>query len=83
MIELSLNKLNKGTYYLRFISEMNEKAKELKMIKTKYANSHGLSNASNRSTAYDMSILSHYAMQKPLFREIVSCKIYTATIKVG
>ena len=47
---------------------MNEKALSLKMIKTKYANSHGLSNSSNRSTAYDLSLLWAYAMKNAFFR---------------
>lgn len=51
------------------------------MSKTKYANSHGLANPNNRSTAYDIAILSHYSMQNSLFREIVSSKTYEATIK--
>lgn len=60
---------------------MNEKARILGMSKTKYANSHGLANPNNRSTAYDIAILSHYSMQNSLFREIVSSKTYEATIK--
>lgn len=47
---------------------MNEKAKKVGMNKTKYANSHGLSNSSNRSTAYDIALLSNYAMKHSLFR---------------
>ena len=37
---------------------MNKKAKELKMSKTNYANSHGLVNSNNKSSAYDVAILS-------------------------
>jgi serine-type D-Ala-D-Ala carboxypeptidase (penicillin-binding protein 5/6) len=60
---------------------MNERAKDLKMVKTRYANSHGLSNSSNRSTAYDIALLCNYAMQNPLFHEVVSCRYYETTIK--
>ena len=76
-----LKKITKGTCYTRFIKEMNEKARKVGMNKTKYANSHGLSNSSNRSTAYDIALLSQYAMRHPLFRTVVSAKIYDGTIK--
>jgi len=46
------------------------------MTKTKYANSHGLSNQNNKSTAYDISLLCNYAIKNRMFREIVSCKSY-------
>lgn len=36
---------------------MNIKAKSLQMVKTNYANSHGLMNQKNRSSAYDIAIL--------------------------
>ena len=47
----------KEKQYKRFIQEMNKKAKSLKMKKTTYANSHGLSNSDNKSTAFDLAIL--------------------------
>ena len=61
---------------------MNQKAKSLGMAKTRYANSHGLANPNNRSTAYDIALLSHYAMQNSIFKEIVSCRVFESTIKV-
>jgi D-alanyl-D-alanine carboxypeptidase len=42
---------------------MNAKAKELGMNKTNYANSHGLMNTSNKSSAYDIALLCDYAMR--------------------
>ena len=60
---------------------MNAKAQALKMNKTQYANSHGLININNKSTAYDIAVLSAYAMKNEVFREIVSCKSYKCTIK--
>lgn len=42
---------------------MNAKARILKMKKTTYANSHGLSNADNKSCAHDLAILCDYCMQ--------------------
>lgn len=60
---------------------MNSKAQALKMTKTHYVNSHGLINVNNRSTAYDIAVLSAYAMKNETFREIVSCKVFNCTIK--
>ena len=56
-----------------FVDKMNEKAKELGMLNTYYADPHGLS-SNSRITARDMLNLSQYAMQNPLFRQIVSTK---------
>lgn len=47
---------------------MNYKAQSLKMLKTCYANSHGLINVNNKSTAYDIALLSAYAMKNSIFR---------------
>lgn len=56
---------------------MNNKADSLKMTKTTYANSHGLCNTLNKSTAYDLSLLCQFAMRNPEFRKIVHSRIYT------
>lgn len=61
---------------------MNLKAVELNMEKTKYCNSHGLSNPDNRSCALDLAILSEYAMNNHDFRRIVTCKAYETEIKI-
>lgn len=64
----------KKEFYARFIEEMNSTAKRLGMLKTTYANSHGLVNPNNRSCAYDLAILCEHAMRKSEFRKIVSCR---------
>lgn len=51
-------KITKSESVARFIKEMNEKAASLKMNKTKYANPHGLINTNNKSTAFDVAVLS-------------------------
>jgi D-alanyl-D-alanine carboxypeptidase len=56
-------------------------AKKLKMANTHYNNSHGLINIWNRSTAFDIALLSSYAMKNSVFKEIVSSQIYEGTIK--
>ncbi|MBQ7492085.1 MAG: D-alanyl-D-alanine carboxypeptidase [Clostridia bacterium] len=56
-----------------FLTMMNDKAKELGMTQTHYADPHGLSEI-NRITCEDMLILCRYAMQFENFRKIVSTK---------
>ncbi len=61
-----------------FVKLMNNKAKEIGMKNTTFQNSSGLDNeTSNYSTAYDMAILTSYAMQYEEYRKIVSTKKYT------
>lgn len=64
-----------------FVKLMNQKAKEIGMQHTKFINPHGLENnkgEGNTSTAYDMALLSSYAMQNATYKEIVSTKKYVA-----
>ncbi len=60
-----------------FVFLMNEKAKELGMSNTRFANPHGLDDSDNHySTAYDMAILTQYAMKNQTFKEIFGAKTY-------
>ncbi len=64
-----------------FVKLMNEKAKSIGMKNTNFINPHGLENkdgVGNTSTAYDMALLSSYAMQNETYREIVGTKQYVA-----
>ena len=56
-----------------FIQKMNDRAKELGMTKTHYADPHGLSEQ-NRLNSFDQLTLIREAMKHELFREIVSTK---------
>ena len=62
-----------------FVKKMNEKAHELGMINTTFVNPSGLDNSDsgNYSTAYDMALLTKYAMKYEDYRKIVSTKSYT------
>ena len=65
----------------KFAEKMNEYAKKLGMNNTTFYNSHGLENndgVGNTSTAYDMALLTSYAMQNDIFKEIFKTKIYNA-----
>ena len=60
-----------------FVSMMNHKAKEIGMKNSTFNNPSGLDEeAGNFSTAYDMAILTSYAMQLKIYREIVKTKQY-------
>lgn len=54
-----------------FIEKMNNKAKELGLQNTHFANPIGFDDPENYSTAYDMALLTMYALKKPTFRSIV------------
>lgn len=60
-----------------FVKMMNNKAQTIGMKNSSFANPHGLDEETkNYSTAYDMALLSAYAYQNPLYREIVKTKKY-------
>ncbi len=60
-----------------FVKLMNYRAKELGMKNTTFNNSSGLDNKEgNYSTAYDMALLTSYAMQYEEYKNIVKTKKY-------
>ncbi len=62
-----------------FVKLMNKKAREIGMKNTIFVNPSGLDNNKNGnySTAYDMALLTRYAMKSELYRNIVKTKSYT------
>lgn len=60
-----------------FVEMMNAKAQELGLSNTHYTNPHGLDDADHYSSAYDIAVLSRYAMQNPTFSKIVKKKKVT------
>lgn len=62
-----------------FVKKMNEKATEIGMKNTTFVNPSGLDqdDGGNYSTAYDMALLTKYAMQYDEYKEIVKTKSYT------
>ncbi|KQB92777.1 D-alanyl-D-alanine carboxypeptidase DacB [Geobacillus sp. PA-3] len=67
-----------------FVFLMNEKAAEIGMRDTEFANPHGLDDAENHySTAYDMALLMQYAMKNKEFRRISGTKVYRAPAPPG
>ena len=61
-----------------FVQAMNDKAAELGMQDTSFANPNGLDDEAHYSTARDMAVLAAYAAQNPTFRRI--CSTRTATV---
>ncbi|KHF38876.1 D-alanyl-D-alanine carboxypeptidase family protein [Halalkalibacter okhensis] len=60
-----------------FVYLMNEKAEQLGMENTMFQNPHGLDDHEDHySSAYDMGVLTRYAMGNELYREISSTKNY-------
>ena len=70
--------INIGGTEEKFVEMMNAKAKEIGMNDTIFNNPHGLDDyTKNTSTAYDMALLSIYAYNNDVYREISSTKKYT------
>ncbi|MGM0846017.1 MAG: D-alanyl-D-alanine carboxypeptidase family protein [Bacillota bacterium] len=62
-----------------FVYLMNKKAEEIGMVNSHFENPHGLDDHENHlSTAYDMAILTKYAMQNAKFREVSGTKLHTS-----
>ena len=59
-----------------FVALMNQRAAELGMEGTHYANPHGLHDPDHYTTAYDLWLLAREAMTHPLFRQIVATVDY-------
>lgn len=62
-----------------FAVMMNDKAKEIGMSNSEFANPHGLDERGHYSTARDMAKLMFYCMENKVFMEFAGCK--TAQIK--
>ena len=60
----------------QFVAQMNQKAAELGLASTHFANPNGLDDEGNYSTARDLAKLSCYAMENPVFHQVVSTKAY-------
>ncbi len=59
---------------------MNEKAQKLHLESTHFTSPHGLDQEEHYTTAYDLAILTDYALNNELFAKIVSTQNYTVNI---
>ncbi len=60
-----------------FANMMNNLASNIGAINSHFANPHGLDNPEHYTTAYDLALITSYALNNPIFKEIVSTKKYT------
>lgn len=63
--------------YSKFISAMNEKAKEIGMNNTSFANTIGSDDINNYSTVYDVSLMMKYALNNEDIKKFLTEKEYT------
>ena len=63
-----------------FVYMMNEKAKEIGMSNTFFSNPSGLdeNGKEHYSSAYDMALLTKYAMENPMYAKIAGTKLHRA-----
>lgn len=67
-----------------FIFMMNQKASELGMENTNFQNPHGLDDHKHHySSAYDMAILTKYAMEHKQYQKIAGTTFYKAKTMEG
>lgn len=60
-----------------FAEEMNKKAEELGMANSRFVNPHGYTAEGHYTSARDLVTAARYGLTQPLFREIVTCMVYT------
>lgn len=59
-----------------FVDMMNSLCKTIGTKNTHFANPHGLDNPNHYTTAYDLALVTAYALNNPIFAEIVSTRQY-------
>ena len=64
-----------GSSQQGFAKIMNEKALALGATNSSFRNPHGLTEDGHYTTAYDLALISRYAMQNETFRKVVQSKI--------
>ena len=63
-----------------FSKLMNEKALELNLKNTHFVTPHGLDQDEHYTTAYELALLTNYALNNKIFAKIVGSKNFTITI---
>jgi len=57
-----------------FFEMMNERAREIGAINTRYQNPHGLTDPNHYTTAFDLSLIAKICLRHPYFRNLVATK---------
>jgi len=61
-----------------FANMMNETAQKIGAVSTSFTNPNGLYDDNHYTTAYELALITRYALKNEQFRQIVSTKKYTA-----
>jgi D-alanyl-D-alanine carboxypeptidase (penicillin-binding protein 5/6) len=61
----------------KFVDMMNKLCVSVGTKNTHFANPHGLDEENHYTTAYDLALVTAYALNNPIFKEIVSTKHHT------
>lgn len=59
-----------------FVGKMNDFATQLGLCDTHFTNPHGLDQEGHYTSAYDLAVITSYALNNDVFREIVSTKYH-------
>lgn len=63
-----------------FAKLMNKKTSELNLTNTHFVTPHGLDQDDHYTTAYELALLTNYALNNKIFAQIVGTKTFTITI---
>ncbi len=63
-----------------FCNLMNQKANELNLNNSHFTSPHGLDNEDHYTTAYELAIITDYALKNETFQKIVSTKNYSVNL---
>ncbi|MCI8650613.1 MAG: D-alanyl-D-alanine carboxypeptidase [Anaerotruncus sp.] len=61
-----------------FLEMMNEKAREIGALNTHFTNPTGIYDENSYTTAYDMALITQYAMENDDFEDIVTARTHTS-----
>ena len=64
-----------------FSTIMNQKAKELGLQNSHFTSPHGLDDENHYTTAYELAVITNYALQNETFRTIIGTKETTVSIR--
>ncbi|NCY22846.1 D-alanyl-D-alanine carboxypeptidase, partial [bacterium] len=67
----------------RFVAEMNAQAGKLGMLRTHFANPHGLPGQPQKTTAHDLMVLFNSFLTKPELRQIAQTQLYNLKTAIG
>ena len=66
-----------GGHYDLFVHWMNLKARELGAVNTRFRNTHGFTHPNHHTCAYDLALITRYALRIPEFAALVRTKTIT------